>query len=448
MKLYLFMVAEGSVGTLLYLFFKKTCPYDLPLKWKTLFLKINILFYLLPVPWIASEIKGILKQTLEKVGMTFKEGPIADIHYPNNILGSIIYKSAEGKIIYITGYQRWFPVILAGAFLFVVLLLAWAVSYVKITHQYKKDVVYVDTGKYWNHKERGIRKIEVGISPRINSPVTIGIFRPLILLPSDETQYATAEQGVVCHERTHVENMDGIFRFLSCVVIATEWYNPLCYFLLREYIAVSEMQCDEAATEGMSKEEKAAYMRCIIASVERKTEIVTMSLGTGKGLTKERMMRIMGKNQKKIIKNVFAAGIVTVCFMVSSIPALAYKEPMEVKYGEGVDYSGRNHSEVDCSVFAPEGETSLYEIITPDFSMADHVFVNQEGEVYFCTESGQSQIREVCTHNYVAGIYSKHEKLIDGSCKIITYNAKRCIKCGNVEEGSRITTINYDACPH
>ena len=41
---------------------------------------------------------------------------------------------------------------------------------------------------------------------------------------------------------------------------------------------------------------------------------------------------IMGKNEKKIWKRSLAAGILILCFIASSIPALAYKEPRTHAY--------------------------------------------------------------------------------------------------------------------
>lgn len=432
MKLYLCMAAEGSAASILYLLLKKGLTCELPLKWKSLFLRINILLYLLPVPWFVMEIRALLKAALEKAGMTFRDGAASAIRYPDTVWGSMIIKNAAGKIIYVTGYQRYFPLILAGILLSLLLIAAWIAAYMKLSRQYKKDAVYMDGGK-----------TKIAVSSHIDSPVTIGFFRSLILLPEGRIQ-----QGVVRHEKAHVANRDVIFRFLSYVAIATEWYNPLCYFLLREMIAVSEMCCDEKATEEMTREEKTDYMRCMIAFAEKKTKLVAMSFGAKKGLTRERMMRIMGINQKKVMKNALAAGVVAVCLLISGIPALAYKEPITNTYGENVDISERNFGEVDCSAFVPEGEISPYEVTLPDFSMCDHVFVGQTGEAIPCNVAEESHTKAACVHNYVTGAFSEHEKQSDGSCTVITYDARRCSKCGDVVLGSKISTADYDVCPH
>lgn len=404
MKLYLCMAAEGSCAFLLYLLLKKGFTRELSLKWRSRFLRINVLLYLIPVPWFVAEIKARLRTALEKAGMTFRDGEISAIDYPDTIWGSTIIKNAEGRIVYITGYQRYLPLILLGFFLFAVLIAAWIIAYIKLSRQYKRDAVCIEDGK-----------IKIAVSPHLHSPVTIGFFKSTILLPEGGIQ-----KGVVQHERAHAENRDGIFRFLSYVVIATQWYNPLCYFLLREMIAVSEMYCDEKATEAMTKEEKADYMRCMIASAEKKTRLVAMNLGAEKGLTKKRMMKIMGKNQKKVMKNAFAAGIVAVCFLISGIPALAYKKPITNSYEENVQ--DRNFGGFDVSVFVPEGETLPYEVPV--------------------------QTKAGCIHNYEAGTCLEHDKQSNGSCAVTTYNAKRCRKCGHFELGSKISTLNYGVCPH
>ena len=51
----------------MYILFNTILPYELPLKWKRWLLRINITFYLLPVPWLVAELKGAIRMLLEVV---------------------------------------------------------------------------------------------------------------------------------------------------------------------------------------------------------------------------------------------------------------------------------------------------------------------------------------------------------------------------------------------
>ena len=74
----------------------------------------------------------------------------------------------------------------------------------------------------------------MGLSPNVDSPVTIGMVKPVILFPLDTKKYSASERGIICHELHHIINMDVLFRFLSFMIIAMEWYNPLVYYLFKE----------------------------------------------------------------------------------------------------------------------------------------------------------------------------------------------------------------------
>mgnify|MGYP001033621862 FL=1 len=451
------MVVGGSICTLLYLILNKVLQWELSLKCRSIFLKINVAFYLLPLPLIAAELKGKLEVWLEGMGMTFpvfRQGKIT-VYTPRNFWANLIIMDENNKIRYITGYHRVLPVVVAIFAVFCVLLAGWMIAYLAVCRNYKKDIIYMDSERYIKKLETGRKKIRIGLSPFISSPVTIGIIKPVILLPVNDERYAASE-GVIHHELKHIVNKDGLFRFLTFVIVAMEWYNPLAYYLVRENMAVSEMLCDEAAVKGMSKGEMVNYMECIIAAANKNQneKLVTATLGTSKSLTEERMKRIMGKNSKKLWKKGMAVGIMVSCFLISSIPALAYKEPPIWYVEEGIMQWDEAKSMV---VFVEDGYDTMlgeewkYPDWNVDFSQGDQLFIDENGGVYPVKDSelkGNDQIKASCNHNYIAGDYHVHETNDSGGCTVITYNAKRCTKCGITKDTTEIASATYKACPH
>lgn len=451
MRLYVYMVLGGSIYTLLYIFFNNILPYELSLKWKNIFLRINIILYLLPYPWIAAEVKGVLKVLLEKTGVVFPRTSRGYIVYPNRMWESMIIKNSNNEILYITGYQKWFPAILAGCAVFGVLLAGWMIAFLIAGYIYKKDMINLDVNRYLKGSEDKKRRVRIGVSPNIDSPVTIGMVKPVILLPLDNEKYFASEKGIISHELHHITNMDGLFRFLTFMIIAMEWYNPLAYYLFKENIAVSEMLCDEAAVKSMSKEEKVDYIRCIIAAAEKpqNAKKVIMTLGTTKGLTKERTMKIMEKNRKKIWKKGIAISIMVGCFLLSSIPALAYKEPLGMEIMDADTIGEWKGTDILWNDTEEQTEVSYIKLL--DFGQNDYVFINEAGETFFDENiklNGENQARVVCIHNYESGTSANHERNSDGSCTVMEYNAQRCSKCGYVKIGSEISRITYKVCPH
>lgn len=450
------MAVGGSICTLLYLIFNKVLQWELSLKCRSIFLKINIIFYLFPLPLMAAELKGILEVCLERMGMTFpvfrQEKRI--IYTFNNFWTNLIIADENNKIGYITGYHKILPVVVAIFVVFCVLLTGWMIAYLAVCRNYKKDIIYMDSEGYIKKQKTGRKKVRIGVSPSISSPVTIGIIKPVILLPANDERYAASE-GVIHHELKHIVNQDGLFRFLTFVIVAMEWYNPLAYYLVRENMAVSEMLCDEAAVKGMSKEEMVNYMECIIAAVDRSQnkKLIAATLGTSKSLTEERMKRIMGKNSKKIWKKGMAVGIMVSCFLISSIPALAYKEPSTWHIDDGRNWDTTTQLEFieGENAFEVLREERKYPDWKVDLSQENQLFIDEDGEVYPVKDSelnGNDQIKAFCNHNYVAGIVSDHVVNSSGGCTYTTYNAQRCSKCNDLKLGSKIVTLTYEVCPH
>ena len=395
---------------------------------------------------------------LEKAGVVFPRSTRGDIIHPNLIWESVIVRNEKNEIVYITGYQKWFPAILIGCTIFGILLLGWIIAYLIAGYKYKKDIMYVDAGKYLKDSKDKKRKIQIGVSPYLDSPVSVGI----ILLPLDNEKYSVSERGIIRHELYHIINMDGLFRILTFMVIAMEWYNPLAYYLFRENIAVNEMLCDEAAVEDMTKEEKIDYMRCIIMAAENLQNVKTVitTLGATRGLSKERMKRIMGKNEKKMWKKGLAPGIITFCFLFSSVPALAYKEPLEIKEEEYSDDVVERWERTTMTIAMREGSTDGDYLIntemnnlikTADFSQGNYVLINETGETFSSENfelNNENQTQTICSHNYESKIYSIHNLKSDGSCTVTAYDAQKCSKCGHLVVGSEEYTITYKVCPH
>lgn len=449
MKLYVCMVLAGSICTFLYIFLNCVLPYEFDLKWKKIFIRINIMFYLPIFPWIMVKLKENLRALINKTGIFFSSDKIPNMINTKNVWESIIVDNVDGKIIYITGYQKLLLFVIAMSFIFWMLITGWLIGYLIICCHYKRDIIYLDADKYLkNIKQKNW--IRVSASVHVTSPITIGIIKPIILFPIDRENYESAMEGIIQHELTHICNLDILFRFFTFAIIAVQWYNPLTYYLLRENIAVSELLCDEAATDGMSKEEKLCYMRCIIAATEEKKNLETLviALGATKGLSKRRLKIIMNKNEKKFWRRNLAVGILIVCFIVSSIPAMAYEEP--IKHTYDINSVSQEWINVDKVTFMPE-EAERKETIGIEFDLNNGVFVSKVGETYFYNNfelSDENQMHSACLHTYQAGTYSMHETKDDGGCVVTVYNAKRCSKCGHIIIGEEIEMHTYKVCPH
>lgn len=464
MRLYVHMMLCGSICTLLYILFNNRLPYELPLKGRRFLIWINIGFYLLPVPWLAAEVIELAQWILEKAGKTFSSNKCGDVYDATSVWNSFIVLDQEGKIVCITGYQRILPVILVIMTVCLALLVGWVAVYVMTGRRYKRNMVFFDAGHYmkgskeeskecpkWQKKgSLTKRRIVIGISPCVSSPVTVGLVRPVILLPVDYRDYENSMEEVLLHEMNHVSCMDIVERFLGFVVVVMYFFNPLVHYLLRENVAVSEMLSDEAAVKGKTKKQKADYIRCIMAASQKmeNPKITVLSLGVSKSLLRKRMEQIMETNKKKRWKKKAAAVVVVVCGLASSIPALAYQKPREYVQNGTNDWSDK-----DILVFARNGEENPMEGEYTDFGHNNIIFISENDNDYGVMECSfsqgqQGQKQGVCAHSYMTGTIAEHDRHADGSCTVVTYEARQCEKCGNAVRGDEVSSFTYKSCPH
>jgi len=90
--------------------------------------------------------------------------------------------------------------------------------------------------------------IEIRESDRIAAPVTLGIWRPAILLPGDWREWNAAKRGaVLAHERSHIQRCDPAVQLLSSLHRALLWHSPLSWFLHKRIVRVAEEASDDAA---------------------------------------------------------------------------------------------------------------------------------------------------------------------------------------------------------
>lgn len=117
------------------------------------------------------------------------------------------------------------------------------------------------------------RTVDIRLSGEVESPVIVGVRRPVILVPAQGFAALSADQQrmALCHELAHLKRGD---MWLGCVPAAAErffFFHPLARLAAREYAFWREAACDEAVlgTLGASPQ---SYGRMLLAlGVSRRT---------------------------------------------------------------------------------------------------------------------------------------------------------------------------------
>lgn len=150
----------------------------------------------------------------------------------------------------------------------------------------------------------------------VRSPFILGVFRPVIYVPSTMTDDTI--KLVIAHENAHLSRHDHWWKPLGFVLLSVYWFNPLswlAYILLCRDI---EAACDEKVIHDKDREYVVAYSQALLdCSIQRKT-IAACPLAFGETGVKERIKGVL--NYKKpafwvIIVAVVACIAVALCFL-------------------------------------------------------------------------------------------------------------------------------------
>lgn len=105
-------------------------------------------------------------------------------------------------------------------------------------------------------------------SERVSAPVTLGIVRPVVILPRDWREWDKAKlEAVLAHERSHIRRHDPAVQLLSAIHRALLWISPLSWFLHRNIVRTAEEASDDAAVA--VTRDRALYAEVLLGFMER-----------------------------------------------------------------------------------------------------------------------------------------------------------------------------------
>ena len=111
------------------------------------------------------------------------------------------------------------------------------------------------------------------VSREVRSPATVGLFRPVVLLPeSFLTLNASWQHGIACHELLHVRRKDWLVTVIEEVVAAVFWFHPGVWWLLSRSRLAREQLVDAAVVRITSARKD--YIESLLALAGTRLESV------------------------------------------------------------------------------------------------------------------------------------------------------------------------------
>ncbi|WP_077609633.1 M56 family metallopeptidase [Clostridium sp. Marseille-P2415] len=178
--------------------------------------------------------------------------------------------------------------------------------------------------KDWQQKHLTRRRVKIQQLDKISTPLTYGIFRPVVLLPkqtdwTDETRL----NYILMHEFVHIRRFDILTKLLMATALCIHWFNPfvwLMYILANRDI---ELSCDESVVRTFGVNMKSAYALTLIGLEEKKSRLTPLVNSFSKNAIEERIVSIMKMKKTSFVGILLALTLVIGTTTVFATSALA-----------------------------------------------------------------------------------------------------------------------------
>lgn len=438
------MSINGSIVFFLYLLTKPVLNCYLSARWQYVFLKICLLFFLIPYQCLKNKYLAFYNLLF---GIDDAINPLQEgIHAFKSI--NTIFTSGDGQM----HYRYWQPLlILAIIWLCFVIVLFY--------HQTKKyrfcrktllllsetsNTETINAATHYCHAlfPKQKKSTQIIECPLIKSPFTIGLFHPIVVLPKPDS---TKDSPLyLMHELYHIRNHDILWKCITFLAVLIHWYNPLIYFLFYEICTASEKFCDELVSDALDDAQKEYYEHLIIDAAQNQHNINILfadTFSTNKKQAKERILFMTRKQHKSIWQRIIIVTIICLTAFSMPISVLAYQPASTYR---------DNHYDpnIDAVYIIFDDSPSPLDVAEDHFAftLSDNILTDEYGNQYNMAAENVQAVQS-CTHEYISATRRQHIKNGSG-CTVYVYQGTYCIKCNSCLQESLTSQTSYTSCPH
>lgn len=210
-----------------------------------------------------------------------------------------------------------------------------------------------------NFHERGQRRVQVRVHEAIKTPLALGFFNPMILLPQSLAE-TMEEQKLSCilrHEWAHIVRYDDWTNFFQRLVEALFFFHPVVALIGRRLDIEREIACDDHVLADGSQAKAYALMLTQFANRERDRHLATATAGWNKKhQIKERIDMLLDYHRNTAPRPArVGAGLFTLAILAAAILAMNVSPRLAFAQSESSSIS-QNSSSADDLFEAPVAE--------------------------------------------------------------------------------------------
>ena len=313
----------------------------------------------------------IMKQPKTNILPVKIEAPVnsmQDITAEETNIEKVVNKIDITSIIWLIG---------AGA-----IILIFGYAYIHCAERFRESIPIDDTKiDSWLRAHRLKRKLQIRSSSRIDTPLTYGVIKPVILVPGDmDWSDDKKMEYVLTHEYTHIRRFDILRKLLLIVTVSVHWFNPMVWILFILANRDIELACDEDVLGWCGLSRRSDYARMLVHMQERKHQFAPQALGFSRTGMEERITAIMKTKRISFLGVAAAIAVVITVGIVFATSAKASIRPdhileREYPYGTQEDYDSlfalRIKTDEECDM--QQFRARLVDWVKEDYARSERV---------------------------------------------------------------------------
>jgi len=176
----------------------------------------------------------------------------------------------------------------------------------------------------------------VRVSSSIRTPMTWGVIRPVILLPTYVASWSAEERDVVIrHERAHIERRDWMWQAFAQVMTAIFWFHPLMWLAARQLRNEAEHAADDVTLAGgIQAPDYADRLMAVARQYQRRSPMAAVAMVRHPALA-ERVAAILDAGRVRTVASIAARVGVVLAAVALLVPLSAFQN--RTVYKAGVD---------------------------------------------------------------------------------------------------------------
>ncbi len=212
------------------------------------------------------------------------------------------------------------------------------------------------------HRQLGAVQNELGLHADVRlrlggdvvTPMTGGLWSPVILLPASASGWSAARRMVVLtHELVHVRRRDALRQLLGRVVLALYWFHPLSWVASRLAAASREQACDEdVLAVGQRPSEYASHLVSLAANMDRRETVLSLPI-VHPSQFERRIMAIVRRNRPRP-RGLITVSVLTVLGVAGVTASVANPVPVVTTSATTAQPVAAGFVREDCSFGSAE----------------------------------------------------------------------------------------------